>query len=193
MDPKTILYDERMFGLYGVVVGFGLSELAKWIGESRKDRDAVKSCRELLKIELARNAELLRRLWTEINESPVDTGHEEIVKCRLFIDKPYPAFSTRALESVFPMLTKALSVSEVRTVFDQYSRYEVISHIDDRLRALAREQSDAWNIASGGREFASMSPGFGSMPLRMFDRNAPRYWAELKVTVEQVLQSEELK
>ena len=187
-ETKTLLLDERMFGLYGVIIGYALSEITKWIGYSRKDREAAASSRSLLKIELERNAGILQELWSEL-QAPVESGIEEVVRCRRFIERPFPEFSTLALKSTYASLNKALSNQQIKVITSIYAQYETIENIHKRLSALDKEQTDTWNLASGGFGSVTLKGPF-SIPRSVFNDKAPRYWTDLKKTTEAILNAQ---
>ncbi len=91
---------ELVAAIAGVVLGFGLSELGSWWRERLRARRKARGVRAVLRVEIAKNREQLRRM--------LDSGG------------PLPTQSNHVWESQLASAPEALTESEIRQIHGFY-------------------------------------------------------------------------
>lgn len=145
MNIWQTLIDGTIGTMIGVILGFALSEWAAQRREERERGRRNKSSREFIALEIDMNIKTLNDLWDELNKDwkenyEATTRPSKRDWAKKFIEQPFDAFSKKALESQYFIMTDALNSLEVIQVIQFYNRLQGIENVREKLDHLMQLQ-----------------------------------------------------
>ena len=170
---------DALWTILGIVVGWGLGELSSWWRDTRAKKETSKGVRTMVSLELDRNLSLLDEFWDKVGHyegGETDKAQIKIQLARRFVAFPLPFWTRQMWESQFPLLSGALSDSEIGAVHQVHCDLESIGRIQEVMRSLGQEQNEALR-----------GPPVSWIPSQGFDRGTPGLWAELERITESLL------
>ncbi len=133
--------------LIGVILGFILNEISKWIRDRRTIKKQRQSVKTLLILEVDHNLAMLQKYWTDISDIgniQSDSEQARITKGTKLIKLPMPRWSHKMWESQFPLLSQSLTNEEIMSIHDFHSKLDLLDEIKfNLLRIESKTNEDA--------------------------------------------------
>lgn len=179
MDISAII------GIAGTILGFALGEVAARIRDARQNKRQVQAVRAILRLEMQHNLQLLRELWQRVSPEGRPAGDDSTRRARAYelVGASMPAFQRDAIQSQLPLVSIALSESEIATVFSFYERYARLAAIRAYLTELLAEQKASLKLAAAP---TPENPGAPLVSAPFYSRG-PELYEEAEQIVQAVL------
>ncbi|MDA3923802.1 MAG: hypothetical protein PF904_03780 [Kiritimatiellae bacterium] len=160
MKPEVL---STITSLAGVVLGFLLSTVYQLIQSLSKRKNAKKTLRHLIQLEISSNVSALEIFWSQIVERKKEWVSEEgeIVEFRLgqiIADLPFPRIGANIWHSNAEALPSAYSTSSIEKLWDIYQDLLLLSDLHGHFCITDSEVTDASrhrNIMTGLPDYYS--------------------------------------